>query len=279
MRKRSARASRSRCRGVAGVALVDRSAPQRPATSRTRRISRRSSAAAISPSLADCAAATPCPAGPAVRRRPADRDAVRQHRRAEHHARSRDRHRRLDRRRSSTRAVRKGIGRDGERLYPAMPYTALHEDVARGRAGDPRLSQHGRRRCATRSSPTSCRSRSTSAPACGCGTRCTSRRASSSPIPSKSAEWNRGAFLVDGPAIAAPATRRRRCSAATRQRSICRACDLQGWFAPDITNDTRRGLGGWSRRRHRRLSEDRPQPHHRRDRADGRGGRRCRARR
>ena len=37
-----------------------------------------------------------------------------------------------------------------------------------------------------------------------------------------------------------------RFSAATRAANICAARYLQGWFAPDITNDERVGLGHWS---------------------------------
>ncbi len=44
---------------------------------------------------------------------------------------------------------------------------------------------------------------------------------------------------------------------------------LQGWFAPNITGDTTRGVGGWSVDDDRRVSQDRPQRDHRGDRADG----------
>src|SRR5438552_7885742 len=40
-------------------------------------------------------------------------------------------------------AIRKGLRRNGSRLYPAMPYTAIYENVARRCVGDPRLPQHG----------------------------------------------------------------------------------------------------------------------------------------
>ena len=72
--------------------------------------------------------------------------------------------------------------------------------------------------------------------------------------------------------IAAPATRRRRSSAATRPANICTARSLQGWFAPDITNDNRRGIGGWSADdvvAYLKTGHNRDQ---RRHRADGGGG-------
>ncbi len=67
------------------------------------------------------------------------------------------------------------------------------------------------------------------------------------PDPNQSAEWNRGAYLVKVPVIAAPAIRPRRFSAATRTINILRGSYLQGWSSPDITNDARLGLGRWSK--------------------------------
>ena len=55
------------------------------------------------------------------------------------------------------------------------------------------------RRCAIRWSPIRCRSRSISAPRCASGIGSISHRANTSPIRKQSAEWNRGAFLVQGP--------------------------------------------------------------------------------
>jgi mono/diheme cytochrome c family protein len=46
-------------------------------------------------------------------------------------------------------------------------------------------------------------------------------------------------------AIAAPATRRRTGSAPTEQPAF-QGGNLQSWFAPNITGDPRRGIGGWS---------------------------------
>ena len=47
-------------------------------------------------------------------------------------------------------------------------------------------------------------------------------------------------------AIAAYAIPRRISSAATRPSERLQGYALQGWFAPNITNDARRGLGSWS---------------------------------
>lgn len=62
----------------------------------------------------------------------------------------------------------------------------------------------------------------------------------------KSAEWNRGAYLVEGPG---------HCGACHTPKTLIggdiddrklQGDRLQGWFAPNITNDPTRGLGKWS---------------------------------
>jgi mono/diheme cytochrome c family protein len=66
------------------------------------------------------------------------------------------------------------------------------------------------------------------------------------PDSKKSAEWNRGAYVVEGLG---------HCGACHTPKSTLGGDDnthafqgyaLQGWFAPNITNDYKRGLGGWS---------------------------------
>ncbi len=65
------------------------------------------------------------------------------------------------------------------------------------------------------------------------------------PDPSKSAEWNRGAYLVEGPM---------HCGACHTPKSFLggdtsrrfEGFSIQGWYAPNITNDKRLGLGTWS---------------------------------
>lgn len=65
------------------------------------------------------------------------------------------------------------------------------------------------------------------------------------PDPSKPEEWNRGAYLVEGLG---------HCSACHTAKNLLGADtgtklgggEVQGWFAPALTSDTRRGLGSWS---------------------------------
>jgi mono/diheme cytochrome c family protein len=65
------------------------------------------------------------------------------------------------------------------------------------------------------------------------------------PNPAKSAEWNRGAYIVEGPAHCGACHTAKNLlggdSAATLQGGV-----LRGWLAPALTNDIRTGLGAWS---------------------------------
>jgi mono/diheme cytochrome c family protein len=64
--------------------------------------------------------------------------------------------------------------------------------------------------------------------------------------PSKSPDWNRGAYLVEGPM---------HCGACHTPKSLLGGDDdnrrfqgysIQGWHAPNITNDKQLGLGAWT---------------------------------
>ena len=58
-----------------------------------------------------------------------------------------------------------------------------------------------------------------------------------SPIRSKSAEWNRGAFLVEGPAHCGACHTPKTFLGGDKTGEYLQGSYLQGWFAPDITND------------------------------------------
>jgi mono/diheme cytochrome c family protein len=66
------------------------------------------------------------------------------------------------------------------------------------------------------------------------------------PVPDKSHEWNRGAYLVEGPG---------HCGACHTPKSFLggdegsrwlQGSPVQGWFAPEITSNPRLGVGAWS---------------------------------
>jgi mono/diheme cytochrome c family protein len=66
------------------------------------------------------------------------------------------------------------------------------------------------------------------------------------PDAGKSAEWNRGAFLAEGPAHCGLCHTPKNFLGADKTNDRLEGYALQGWFAPDITNDARRGVGSWS---------------------------------
>jgi mono/diheme cytochrome c family protein len=66
------------------------------------------------------------------------------------------------------------------------------------------------------------------------------------PVAGKSAEWNRGAYLVEGPAHCGVCHTPKNEMGADKSSEQLRGNALGGWFAPNITNQDRRGLSGWS---------------------------------
>ncbi|WP_407158660.1 c-type cytochrome [Bradyrhizobium sp. STM 3557] len=143
-------------------------------------------------------------------------------------------------------AVRKGIRRDGSRLYPAMPYNAYtkmsRDDVLAIRAYLNTLTPV-RNAVVANTLPFPFNIR-------------TAMRAWDAlyftegeyrPDPRQSAEWNRGAFLVNGPGHCTACHTPKTFLGGDKTDQYLRGSYLQGWFAPDITNDARLGLGRWSK--------------------------------
>jgi len=142
-------------------------------------------------------------------------------------------------------ALTKGTGRNGTRLYPAMPYTyytkVTREDALAIRAYlntipavqnevksnqlpfpfDIRMSLEGWHKLFFTPGVFH-------------------------PDPNKSAEWNRGAYLAQGLEHCAMCHTPKNEFGGDETSKVNQGYNLQGWFAPDITNDPRRGLGGWS---------------------------------
>jgi mono/diheme cytochrome c family protein len=142
------------------------------------------------------------------------------------------------------RAVKQGISPGGKRLYPAMPYPAYarmsDEDVGRlwsymqtvepvpraVQANSLRFPYNMRSLMAIWNwlyfKPTPPKS-----------------------DPSKSAAWNRGADIVTGPGHCGTCHTPKTFLGAETAAALTGA-SLQGWFAPDITANAKRGVGSWS---------------------------------
>jgi mono/diheme cytochrome c family protein len=66
------------------------------------------------------------------------------------------------------------------------------------------------------------------------------------PDPGNSAQWNRGAYLVRGPAHCAACHTPKTTLGGDVANQRLQGYTLQGWFAPDITGDNAFGLGKWT---------------------------------
>ncbi len=66
------------------------------------------------------------------------------------------------------------------------------------------------------------------------------------PDPKKSAEWNRGAYLVLGPGHCGACHTPKTVLGGDLSHEALRGYTIQGWFAPNITGDLELGLGRWS---------------------------------
>jgi mono/diheme cytochrome c family protein len=144
-------------------------------------------------------------------------------------------------------AVRKGVRADGANLYPAMPYTAFShmsdEDISALYA----YFMQGVK-------PVDQTTKETSLPfpmnirASMMGWNLLFRN--NTPLtsdPSQSDEWNRGRYLVEGPA---------HCSTCHTPRGILMqetsakmsGSQVGAWYAPNITADVNNGVGSWSKK-------------------------------
>ena len=66
------------------------------------------------------------------------------------------------------------------------------------------------------------------------------------PDPSRSAEWNRGRYLVDALGHCGTCHTPKTILGADKDSAYLQGGVLQGWFAPNITAANRRGIGRWS---------------------------------
>ena len=141
--------------------------------------------------------------------------------------------------------LHEGRGHNGKRLYPAMPYPAYTKMT-----GDDVLAM---RAYFATIAPVSNRVVSNQLPfplnirfamVFWNGLNFTPGRYQ--PNPQKSAAWNRGAYIVEGPAHCGTCHTPKTLLGGDKNSAALTGATLQGWFAPDITNDQRKGIGGWS---------------------------------
>ena len=142
-------------------------------------------------------------------------------------------------------AVREGLRRDGSRLYPAMPYNAYtkmsRDDVRAIRAYLNTVTPvHNPVTADTLPFPFNIRT------AMRVWNALYFKAGDFRPDPKQSAAWNRGEYLVDGPGHCGACHTPKTFLGGDKTDHYLQGAYLQGWSAPDITNDARLGLGTWS---------------------------------
>jgi mono/diheme cytochrome c family protein len=142
-------------------------------------------------------------------------------------------------------AVRNGVRPDGRRLYPAMPFTYYtkmsHDDVVAIRAYLNTV-EPVRHPVVANTLPFPFNIRASMR----VWDALYFRPGDFKPDPQKPADWNRGAFLVEGPGHCAACHTPKSFLGGDKSDEYLRGSYLQGWFAPNITNDERVGVGQWS---------------------------------
>jgi mono/diheme cytochrome c family protein len=142
-------------------------------------------------------------------------------------------------------ALTKGTGRAGTRLYPAMPYTymtkATRDDVLAIRAYLNTLPAV-RNTVRTNQLPFPFNIRLGMA----AWDKLYFEPGTFHPDQGKSGEWNRGAYLVEGLMHCGMCHTPKNFAGGDDKSRRLQGYALQGWFAPNITNDPRRGIGSWS---------------------------------
>lgn len=66
------------------------------------------------------------------------------------------------------------------------------------------------------------------------------------PVAGKSAEWNRGAYLVEGLEHCSACHSPRNLMGATEAKHEYTGAEIDGWFAPNLSSNLSTGLGDWS---------------------------------
>jgi mono/diheme cytochrome c family protein len=142
-------------------------------------------------------------------------------------------------------ALTKGTGRNGTRLYPAMPY-AYYTKVSREDALAIRAYLDTIPAVRNPVDPNKLPFPLDIRLSMAAWDALFFRPGAFQPVPGKSAEYNRGAYLVEGLGHCGMCHTPKNILGADNTGQRLQGYALQGWFASNITNDSRRGLGSWS---------------------------------
>lgn len=142
-------------------------------------------------------------------------------------------------------AVTRGVSRGGVRLYPAMPYPyytkMTRTDVLAIRAYLGTLEPvHHQVNSDQLPFPFSIRA------SMAVWNALFFTPGTFKPVAGKSAEWNAGAYLVEGPGHCGACHTEKNFLGADKTGHALEGGVLQGWYSPNLTANPRAGLGGWS---------------------------------
>jgi mono/diheme cytochrome c family protein len=142
-------------------------------------------------------------------------------------------------------AVQNGIGHDGIHLYPAMPYTyytkMTRKDVIAIRAYlDTVQPVHNLVQANQLPFPFNQREVMVG------WNELYFRSGEFKPDPGKSAEWNRGAYLVEGVEHCGLCHTPKNAMGGDENSRPMQGSVLQNWYAPDLTGNRRLGIGDWT---------------------------------
>jgi mono/diheme cytochrome c family protein len=144
------------------------------------------------------------------------------------------------------RAMQEGIRKGGARLYPAMPYPAYtkvtRDDVSALWAYLRTLQPvHNEIQPNQLRFPFNVRQ-----PATSTWDLINFKPGVFQPDPAKSDVWNRGAYLVEGLGHCGTCHTPKNITGGDRGSEALQGALLQDWYAPDLTEDPRIGVGDWS---------------------------------
>ena len=142
-------------------------------------------------------------------------------------------------------AVRDGTGRGGDHLYPAMPYTYYtrmkREDVIAIRAFLDTVEP-----VSNLVHPNQLPFPFNQREAMAGWNALYFKSGELEPNPGKSAEWNRGAYLVEGAEHCGLCHTPKNVMGGDETSKPMQGSVLQNWFAPDLTGNRRIGIGEWT---------------------------------
>ena len=143
------------------------------------------------------------------------------------------------------RAMTRGIGRGGEHLYPAFPYTYL---ASVRRADADAILAYLKTLPPVRYTPPAnlLPFPANLRPSVIAWNAAFFRPQPFSADPGRSAAWNRGAYLVNGLGHCAACHTAKTLAASDKAGAFLQGGELNGWVAPDLTGNGRTGLGRWS---------------------------------